>query len=36
VEEANKELIRAYTSDVFDKGNVSAVDRYLAPDFFSH
>jgi predicted ester cyclase len=36
MEDANKELVRAYTRDVFDKGDVSAVDRYLAPDFFNH
>jgi predicted ester cyclase len=36
VEDANKELVRAYTRDVFDEGDVSAVDRYLAPDFFNH
>ncbi len=33
---ANKELIRAYTRDVFDRGDVTAVDRYLAGDFFNH
>jgi predicted ester cyclase len=36
VEDENKELVRAYTRDVFDKGDVSAVDRYLAPDVFNH
>ena len=36
MEQANKELVRAYTREVFDKGDVSAVDRYLAPDFFNH
>ena len=36
MERANKELVRAYTRDVFDKGDVAAVDRYLAPDFFNH
>jgi predicted ester cyclase len=36
MEDANKELVRAYTSAVFDKGEVSAVDRYLATDFFNH
>jgi predicted SnoaL-like aldol condensation-catalyzing enzyme len=36
VEAANKELVRAYTRAVFDLGDVSAVDRYLAPDFFNH
>jgi len=35
-EQTNKELIRAYTRDVFDQGNVDAVDRYLAPDFLNH
>ena len=36
MEEANKELVRAYTKAVFDEGNASAVDRYLAPDFVNH
>jgi predicted ester cyclase len=36
VEEQNKELIRQYTRAVFDEGDVEAVDRYLAPDFFNH
>src|SRR5207245_9041319 len=34
--EENKELIRRYTHAVFDEGDVDAVDRYLAPDFFNH
>lgn len=34
--EENKELVRRYTREVFDEGNVAAVDRYLAPDFFNH
>jgi predicted ester cyclase len=34
--DANKELVRAYTRAVFDQGDVSAVDHYLAPDFFNH
>jgi len=34
--EENKELIRRYTRAVFDEGDVDAVDRYLAPDFFNH
>jgi predicted ester cyclase len=34
--EANKELIRRYTREVFDEGDEDAVDRYLAPDFFNH
>jgi hypothetical protein len=34
--EANKDLIRRYTHAVFDEGDVDAVDRYLAPDFFNY
>jgi predicted ester cyclase len=34
--EENKALIRRYTADVFDHGNVAAVDEYLAPDFYNH
>lgn len=34
--EENKELVRRYTRDVFDEGNVAAVDEYLAPDFYNH
>lgn len=34
--EDNKELVRGYTRAVFDEGDVGAVDRYLAPDFFNH
>jgi len=34
--EENKELIRRYTQEVFDKGDVDAVDRHLAPDFYNH
>jgi predicted ester cyclase len=34
--EANKELVRQYTREVFDEGSVDAVDRYLAPDFYNH
>jgi predicted ester cyclase len=36
MEDANKELVRAYTRDVFDRGDVTAVDRYLASNFFNH
>jgi len=36
VSEANKDLVRAYTKAVFDDGDVSAADRYLAPDFVNH
>jgi predicted SnoaL-like aldol condensation-catalyzing enzyme len=32
----NKELIRRFTREVFDEGDVDAVDRYLAPDFLNH
>lgn len=35
-EEENKELVRRYTREVFDEGDVGAVDRYLAPDFYNH
>lgn len=34
--EENKELIRRHTREVFDEGDVEAVDRYLAPDFYNH
>ena len=34
--EENKELARRYTRAVLDDGDVAAVDRYLAPDFFNH
>jgi predicted SnoaL-like aldol condensation-catalyzing enzyme len=34
--EQNKELVRRYTREVFDEGNVAAVDQYLADDFFNH
>ena len=34
--EENKEIVRRYTREVFDDGNVAAVDRYLAPDFYNH
>jgi predicted ester cyclase len=32
----NKDLVRRYTQEVFDNGNVDAVDRFLAPDFVNH
>ncbi len=35
-EEENKELVRRYARAVFDEGDVAAVDRYLAPDFYNH
>ena len=34
--EVNKELVRRYTREVFDEGDVDAVDRYMAPDFYNH
>jgi predicted ester cyclase len=34
--EANKELIRRYTREVFDEGDEDAADRYLASDFVNH
>jgi len=34
--EENRELVRGYTREVFDEGNVAAVDEYLAPDFYNH
>ena len=34
--EANKELVRRFTADVFDGGRADAVRRYLAPDFVNH
>jgi predicted ester cyclase len=35
-EQENKELVRRYTRAVFDDGDVDAVDRFLAPDFYNH
>ena len=32
----NKELVRRYTRAIFDEGDVAAVERYLAPDFYNH
>jgi hypothetical protein len=34
--ETNKELVRRYTREVFDEGDIAAVDRYLASDFYNH
>jgi predicted ester cyclase len=34
--EANKDLVRRYTREVFDEGDIAAVDRYLASDFYNH
>jgi steroid delta-isomerase-like uncharacterized protein len=31
--EQNKDLVRQMVEDVFNKGNISKVDEYLAPDF---
>jgi steroid delta-isomerase-like uncharacterized protein len=34
--EANKELVQAFIQELFTKGDLEAVDRYLAPDFVNH
>jgi predicted ester cyclase len=34
--EENKALVARYTHDVFDRGDVAAVDGYLSPDFVNH
>jgi steroid delta-isomerase-like uncharacterized protein len=33
---ANKQLVQDFIQDLFTRGDSSAVDRYLAPDFVSH
>jgi hypothetical protein len=33
--EDNKGFTRRYTREVFDEGNVAAVDEYLPPDFLN-
>jgi len=30
---ANKNLVEAFIQDLFSRGDLDAVDRYLAPDF---
>lgn len=32
----NKEIVRSYIEEVFNKGRVSAVDQYLSPGFVDH
>ncbi len=34
--EANKELVQAFIQELFTKGDLDAVDRYLAPKFVNH
>src|SRR5919206_4781977 len=34
--EANKELVQTFIQELFTKGDLDAVDRYLAPDFVNH
>jgi steroid delta-isomerase-like uncharacterized protein len=33
---ANKNLVEAFIQDLFSRGDLDAVDRYLAPDFVNH
>lgn len=32
----NKEIVRTYAEEVFDKGNLETIDRLVAPDFVNH
>ena len=32
----NKELVRKFTEEVFNKGDVDALDGFLSPDFVAH
>jgi predicted ester cyclase len=34
--EENKALVRRFNKEAFDHGDVSASERYLAPDFLNH
>ena len=34
--EANKELVRRFNEDVFNKGDVAAIDKYIAADAIDH
>ena len=34
--EENKALVRRFNTEAFDEGDVSAAQRYLAPDFLNH
>ena len=33
---ANKELVQQFIQDLFTRGDLGAVDRYLDPDFVNH
>ena len=33
---ANKNLVEAFIQDLFSRGDLAAVDRYLAADFVNH
>jgi hypothetical protein len=32
----NKALIRRFNKEAFEDGDLSAIERYLAPDFLNH
>jgi predicted SnoaL-like aldol condensation-catalyzing enzyme len=34
--EENKALVRRFNKEAFDDGDLSATERYLAPDFLNH
>jgi predicted ester cyclase len=34
--EENKSLVRRFNKEAFDDGDLSATERYLAPDFLNH
>jgi steroid delta-isomerase-like uncharacterized protein len=36
VEEENKALVRSFFEEVWNKGNVAAVDEYVADDYVDH
>jgi predicted ester cyclase len=33
---ANKQLVEGFIQDLFTRGDLDAVDRYLGPDFMNH
>jgi steroid delta-isomerase-like uncharacterized protein len=35
-EEQNKAMVRRFVEEVFNRGNISAADELLAPDFVEH
>jgi predicted ester cyclase len=35
-ESENKALVRAYFADVWEKRDLEAIDRYMAPDYVQH